>query len=304
MENSSKIVSESNEKCISKSNKDLKITVANTECSNATSEQHVTLENDNLSTNNHIQISNLQNAELIVHSNNLKETASDCKEMNATNTCELNKLDNVDSNIVDSTKVQINNREKDVSEKLSTLAVVSNSNDDNSNDKVIDEALDDNHHSVKCPIVEINNSQNSTDTIKSSLDDFLSYKDVEHKNKHKNTEHENITQSKNASMIQSVEKEKTILLIQDQNSLPNVKDSKEATNEDHDSTSETQIVNNNSTSTLQKILSESTNVENSNKSMNADVTAPRKKRSKKTFDIIEDCVVKDKQGRKYILHRK
>lgn len=288
LKNSSKVVSESNEKCISKSDKDLKITVAKTECSNATSEQHLTLENDNLSTNNHIEITNLPNTELIIDSHNLKETVDNYKEMNATNTCELNKLDKVDSKIIDSTKVQITNKEKD--ERLPTLAVVSNSNDDNSHDKVIDEVLDDNHHSVKCSIVEINNSQNSMDSIKSS--DDLSYKDVEHKNKHKNIEHEN----KNASTIQSVEKEKTILLIQNQNSLLNVQDSKEAMNEDHDIKSDTQIVNNNSMSKLQRILE--SKVENSNKNMNADVTTSRKKRSKKTFDIIEDNA-KDKQEEIY-----
>lgn len=219
--------------------------------------------------------------------------------MNTTSTCELNKLDKIDSNspIIDSAKVQINN-----SERLFTLAIVSNNNDDNSSDKVIDKALnDDNHHSVKCPFVEINNSLDSTDSIKSSsFDDLASHKDVKHKNKHRNSEHENITQNKNASKIQSVEKEKTTLLVQNQNNSPSVKDSKEVTNEDDDiNKPEMQIVNNNST--LQKILLEPINVENSNnenKSINADIIAGRKKRSKKTINTVEDCVEKE-QGRKY-----
>lgn len=294
-------VSASNEKCTSKSNKDLKITVASIDCSNSTSEQYIALETVNLSTKNHIQISNLQNADSITHSNdNLKEIASDHNEINTTNTCELNKLDIVDSNspIIDTTttKVQVYSNEK-----LSTSAIVSNSNDDNLSDKVVDKVFnDENYHSVKSLFVENNNSQDSMDSIKSaSFDDLSSHKDyVEHKSKNRNPEHEDVIQNKNTSKIQSVEKETNILLVQNQNNLCSVKDSKEVTNEDHDiNKSVMQIINNNSTSTLKKILLEPVNVENSNENKN--INTAKRKQLKKANNTEEDCVEEDKQGRKY-----
>lgn len=300
-ENSSMTVSASNEKCTFKSNKDLKITVASIECSNSASEQYIALGTDNLSTKNYIQINNLQNAEPITHSNdNLKETGSDHKEINTTNTCELNKLDNVDSNgpIIDSAKVQVYN-----SERLSTLAIVSNSNDDNLSDKVVDKVFnDDNHHYLKSPFVEINNSQDisigSMDSTKSAIfDDSSPPKDyVEHKSKNRNSEHEDAIQNKNASEIQPVEKETSILLVQNQNNLPSVKDGKEVTNEDRDINKPVmQIINNNST--LQKILLESVDVENSNNE-NKNINAAKRKRSKKANNTVEDCVEEDKQEKK------
>ncbi|XP_070161505.1 activating transcription factor 7-interacting protein 1 isoform X1 [Polyergus mexicanus] len=300
-ENSSMTVSASNEKCTFKSNKDLKITVASIECSNSASEQYVALETDNLSTKNHI-ISNLQNAEPITHNNdNLKKTSSDHKEINTTNTCELiNKLDNVDSNgpIIDSAKVQIYN-----SERLSTLAIVSNSNDDNLSNKVVNKVFnDDNHHSVKSPFVEINNSQDisigSIDSTKSAIfDDSSPLKDyIEHKSKNRNTEYEDVIKKKNASEIQSMEKETSILLVQNQNNLPSVKDSKEVTNEDRDiNKSVMQIINNNST--LQKILLESIDVENSNNE-NKNINVIKRKRSKEINNTVEDCIEEDKQEKK------
>lgn len=287
-------VSASTEKCTSKSNKDLEITAASIECSNAASEQHIALGNDNLSTKNRIQINNLQNAEPVIHSNdNLKETISDNKETNATNTCELNKLDNVDSNspIIDSAKVQVYK-----SEKLSTLAIVANSDDNNLSEKVVDKIFNDDNHSVKCPFVEINNSQDPKDSIKS--DNLSSHKDyVEHVRK--TSEHKDIIQSKDTSKIQPVKKESSTLLVQDQNNLLSIKDSKEITNEDRDiNKSVMQIINNNSTSTLQRILLESIDVKNSDNEIKS-INATRRKRSKKTINTIEVCVEEDKQGRKY-----
>lgn len=288
-------VSASNEKCISKSNKDLEITAASIECSNAASEQHIALGNDNLSIKNHIQINNLKNPEPVSHSNDdLKETVSDNNEMNTTNTCELNKLDNVDSNnpIIDTTKVQV------YSEKLSTLAIISNSDDNNLKEKVVDKILNDNNHSVKYPFIEINNSQNSIDSIKSeNFDNLSSHKDyVEHVSK--NAEHENIIQNKDTSKIQQpVKKEISTLLVQDQNNSLTIKDSKEITNEDHDVNKPVmQIINNNSTSTLQRILLESVDIKNSNEIKSINTT--RRKRSKKSINTA-DCVEEDRQGRKY-----
>ncbi|GAB1866139.1 Activating transcription factor 7-interacting protein 1 [Camponotus japonicus] len=292
-ENSSVTVSASTEKCTSKSNKDLEITAASVECSNAASEQHIALGNDNLSTKNRIQINNLQNAEPVIHSNdNLKETISDNKETNATNTCELNKLDNVDSNspIIDSAKVQVYK-----SEKLSTLAIVANSDDNNLSEKVVDKIFNDDNHSVKCPFVEINNSQDPKDSIKS--DNLSFHKDyVEHVSK--TSEHKDIIQSKDTSKIQPVKKESSTLLVQDQNNLLSIKDSKEITNEDRDiNKSVMQIINNNSTSTLQRILLESIDVKNSDNEIKS-INATRRKRSKKTINTIEVCVEEDKQEKK------
>lgn len=297
-------VGASNEECTSESDKNLKINVANIECSNAASEQHIVLGNDNLSTKNHMQINNLQNAEPIIHCNDdLKETISDNKEVNITNICELNKLDNVDSNsyVIDSAKIQVCNIEK-----LSTLAIVSNSDDDNNlSKKVIDKIFNDdnNHHSVKFPFVEISNSQDSIDSIildSDKLDNIASYKNyVEHVSENKNSEHEDIIQSKNTSKIQPLEKEINTLSNQDQNNLPSIKDRKEITNEDHDINKPViQIINNNnSASALQRILLDS-NVKNSDNEIKS-INATRRKRSKKTINTVEDCVEEDKQGRKY-----
>lgn len=291
-------VSASNEKCTSKSNKDLKITVASIDCSNSTSEQYIALETVNLSTKNHIQISNLQNADSLIHSNgNLKEIVSDHNEINTTNTYELNKLDIVDSNgsITDTTitKVQVYSNEK-----LSTSAIVSNSNNDNLNDKVVNKVFnDENYHSVESLFVE--NSQDSMDSTKSaSFDDLSSHENyVEHKSKNRNLEHENVIQNKNASKIQPVEKETSILLVQNQNNLCSVKDSKEVTNEEHDINKSVMQIINNSTSTLKKILLEPVDVENCNENKN--INTAKRKQLKKANNTEEDCVEEDKQGRKY-----
>ncbi|EFN64593.1 Activating transcription factor 7-interacting protein 1 [Camponotus floridanus] len=302
-ENSSMTVSTSTEKCTSNSNKDLEITVASIECSNAASEQHIALGNDNLSTKNHIQINNLQNAEPVTHSNdNLRETISDNKETNATNTCELNKLDNVDSNnlVIDSAKAQVYK-----SEKLSTFAIIANSDDNNLSEKVVDKTFNDDNHSVKCSFVEINNSQDPKNSIKSENSDnsdLLSHKDyVEHVSK--TSEHKDIIQSKDTSKIQPMKKESSTLLIQDQNNLLSIKDrnkeeiKKEIKNEDRNiNESVTQIINNNSTSTLQRIL-ESIDVKNSDNEIKS-INVTRRKRSKKTINTVENCVEEDKQGKK------
>ncbi|KAL6444113.1 hypothetical protein ACFW04_001805 [Cataglyphis niger] len=296
-ENSNMTVSASNEKCTSKSNKDLKITVTSIDCSNSTSEQYIALETVNLSTKNHIQISNLQNADSLIHNNdNLKEIVSDHNEINTTNTYELNKLDIVDSNgpIIDTTtKVQVYSNEK-----LSTSAIVSNSNDDNLSDKAVDKIFnDENYHSVESLFVENNNSQDSMDSTKSvSFDDLSSHEDyVEHKNR--NLEHEDVIQNKNASKIQPVEKETSVLLVQNQNNLCSVKDSKEVMNEEHDiNKSVMQIINNNSTSTLKKILLEPVDVENCNENKN--INTAKRKQLKKANNIKEDCVKEDKQEKK------
>lgn len=293
-------VSAASEKCTSNSNKDLEITVASIECSNAASEQHIALGNDNLSTKSRIQTNNLQNAEPVTHSNdNLKETISDNKETNATNTCELNKLDNVDSNnpVIDSAKVQVYK-----SEKLSTFAIIANSDDNNLSEKVVDKICNDDNHSVKCSFAEINNSQDPKNSTKSDNSDNLSsHKDyVEHEHVSKTSEHKDIIQSKDTSKIQPVKKESSTLLVQDQNNLFSIKNSKEIKNEDGDiNKSVTQIINNNSTSTLQRIL-ESIDVKNSDNEIKS-INVTRRKRSRKTINIVESCVEEDKQGRKYFI---
>ncbi|XP_072754442.1 uncharacterized protein Wde isoform X2 [Anoplolepis gracilipes] len=284
-------VSASNEKCTFNSKKDVKITVTSTECSNAASEQHIVLKNDNLCIKNHIQTNNLQNAESITHiSNNLNEIISDHKEMNITNTSELNKLDNIDSKspIIDSSKV--NN-----SEELPTLAIVSNSNDDNLSNKVVDNVLNDDDHSVKL-FVKITNNQDVDLIISGNFDDLSRKNLVEHKDR--NSEHEDIKQSKNASKIQPIEKETNNLLIQNQNNSLSIKDSKEVINEDHDINKPVmQVISNNSTSTLQNILLEPINIE---KSDNEDksINTTKRKRSRKIINIKEECGEEGKQENK------
>lgn len=88
-ENSSVTVSESNEKCTSKSNEDLKITEINSSSLNVTSESRVKLENDdNSSTNN---LNNIQDTEVTTHNEDSAKKEVNDKPINSTNnTCKLN----------------------------------------------------------------------------------------------------------------------------------------------------------------------------------------------------------------------
>jgi len=291
-------ISESNEKCMFKSSKDLKITDVKNACSSALSEQHITLENDNLSILNN-QTSNFRNAELTIHNEeNLKKTVSDSIEIITTNTCELNKLDNVDSSSsssVNSTNVKICN-----GEKLSTTVIVSNSNDNNLKDKIIGKHIKNDNYSLKCSY-ELNNGPDYMDLDKSgNSNDSSSHKDtVIHERKNKNPEP--IIESKNASNIPKItEKMTNTSLIQNQNNSSNVKVITEITNEDSDTNNKSanETVNNPFLQTILLTLSDVSDSNNENGTKNIDIS--RRKRIKKTIDTVQDLVGEDKQGRKYL----
>lgn len=303
-ENTSAVVNESKEKCTLQSNKDTKITDISHARSSAVSEQHTKLENDNLSINNRTQTSNLRNAELTIHSEkNVKETTSDSTEITSTSSCELDKLDNIDSNSpIDSTNVKICN-----SEKLSTTATVSNNNDDNLGDEIIDKNIKSDNHSLKRSQLELNNDSDYVDLVKSSnSNDSLSHKNtISHKNKSKNSLVD-ITKNENAlNILKFTEKVTNTSLIQNQNNSPNVKDNTEVTNKDRDvNKSIMQTVNN--VSLLQSmLLATSSDVDDSNNkngTKNIDTVIPRRKRVKKTIDTVQDHV-EDKQGRIYLISK-
>lgn len=303
-ENTSAVVNESNEKCTLQFNKDLKITDISHARSSAVSEQHTKLENDNLSINSHTQTSNIRNAELTIHNEeNLKETTSDSIEITSTSSCELNKLDNIDSNNpIDSTNVKICN-----SEKLSTTATVSNSNDENLEDKKVDKNIKNDNHSLKCSQLELNNDSDYVDLVKSgNSNDSLSHKDtISHKNKNKNSELVDITENENAlNILKITDKVTNTSLIQNQNNSPNVKDNTEVTNKDHDINKPVmQTVNN--MSVLQSILLATSDVDdsnNENRTKIIDTVIPRRKRIKK-INTVQDRVEEDKQGRTYLISK-
>lgn len=298
--NTSATINEFNEKCTFKSSKDLKIIKSNA-CSSTVSKEHTKLENDNLSKNNCTHTSNVQNAKLITHNDeNLKE-ASDSKKIISTNTCELNKSDNVDSNI---SSTDFANVKTCKSEKLPTTATVSNSNDDNLGNKMVDKCIKNSNHSLKLSPVEFNNDSNYVDLVKldTSKDSSFHKDTIAHKSKNKNPELMDVTESKSASNISKfTEKVTNTLLIQNQNNSCNVKDNAEVTNEDRGGNkSVTQIVDNNLI--LQNILLVSSNVDtnNENETKNVDTVVPRRKRIKQTINTIQDRAEEDKQGRKYL----
>lgn len=303
-ENTSAVVNESKEKCTLQSNKDTKIIDISHARSSAVSEQHTKLEN-NLSINNRTQTSNLRNAELtILSEKNVKETTSDSTEITSTSSCELDKLDNIDSNSpIDSTNVKICN-----SEKLSTAATVSNNNDDNLEDEIIDKNIKSDNHSLKRSQLELNNDSDYVDLVKSSnSNDSLSHKNtISHKNKSKNSELVDITKNENAlNILKFTEKVTNTSLIQNQNNSSNVKDNTEVTNKDRDiNKSIMQTINN--VSVLQSmLLATSSDVDDSNNengTKNIDTVIPRRKRVKKTIDTVQDHV-EDKQGRTYLISK-
>ncbi|XP_011061717.1 PREDICTED: activating transcription factor 7-interacting protein 1 isoform X2 [Acromyrmex echinatior] len=288
LENTRATVNESSEKCTFTSSKDLKIIDIKNECSSITAEQHITSKNDNLSIiNNCTQTGNLRNAGLTIHNEkNLKETASDNKETITTNTCELNKLDNVDSNksSVDS-NIKIYNGEK-------SSTTISNSNDDNLKDKIIEKHIKNDNQSSKCSYAESNvtsdymdlKSGNSNDNNNSS-----SHKDIiAHKNKNNNLESVDITESKNTSKI--TEKVTNISLTQNQNNLSNIKDNAEVRNKDSDTNDKSVIetVNNPLGQTLLLTLNDVNDSDNDNGTKNVDTVIPRRKRIKKIVDTVQD----------------
>ncbi|KAG5337358.1 MCAF1 protein, partial [Acromyrmex charruanus] len=290
LENTRATVNESSEKCMFTSSKDLKITDIKNECSSIIAEQHITSKNDNLSIiNNCTQTGNLRNAGLTIHNEkNLKETASDSKETITTNICELNKLDNVDSNksSVDS-NIKIYN-----GEKSSTTTTISNSNDDNLKDKIIENIKNDNQSS-KCSYAESNVTSDYMDLIKSGNsndnNNSSSHKDIiAHKSKNNNLESVDITESKNTSKI--TEKVTNISLIQNQNNLSNIKDNAEVSNKDSDTNDKSVIetVNNPLGQTLLLTLNDVNDSDNDNGTKNVDTVIPRRKRIKKIVDTVQD----------------
>ncbi|KAG5332122.1 MCAF1 protein, partial [Acromyrmex heyeri] len=290
LENTRATVNESSEKCMFTSSKDLKITDIKNECSSIIAEQHITSKNDNLSIiNNCTQTGNLRNAGLTIHNEkNLKETASDSKETITTNICELNKLDNVDSNksSVDS-NIKIYN-----GEKSSTTTTISNSNDDNLKDKIIENIKNDNQSS-KCSYAESNVTSDYMDLIKSGNsndnNNSSSHKDIiAHKSKNNNLESVDITESKNTSKI--TEKVTNISLIQNQNNLSNIKDNAEVRNKDSDTNDKSVIetVNNPLGQTLLLTLNDVNDSDNDNGTKNVDTVIPRRKRIKKIVDTVQD----------------
>ncbi|XP_011061791.1 PREDICTED: activating transcription factor 7-interacting protein 1 isoform X3 [Acromyrmex echinatior] len=245
------------------------------------------LENTRATVNESSEKCNLRNAGLTIHNEkNLKETASDNKETITTNTCELNKLDNVDSNksSVDS-NIKIYNGEK-------SSTTISNSNDDNLKDKIIEKHIKNDNQSSKCSYAESNvtsdymdlKSGNSNDNNNSS-----SHKDIiAHKNKNNNLESVDITESKNTSKI--TEKVTNISLTQNQNNLSNIKDNAEVRNKDSDTNDKSVIetVNNPLGQTLLLTLNDVNDSDNDNGTKNVDTVIPRRKRIKKIVDTVQD----------------
>ncbi|XP_011685743.1 PREDICTED: activating transcription factor 7-interacting protein 1 isoform X2 [Wasmannia auropunctata] len=289
-------VSESNEKCMLKSSKDLKITDARNSCSNAISEKHTTLENDNLSIinkiNNRIQTSNLQNAAVIICSEkNPKEISGDSKEI--ITTCELNKLNNIESNssFVHTYNVKICN-----GEKLSTSTIVSNNSDDSLIDKTKKYSKNDDH-SLKHTHAELNDSD-YVDLIKSdNSNDSSSHKDtIARKSKKKKSEPVDKTESDNVSNTSKItEKVTNTSAIQNQNKSPNVKNNAEVTSKDRDvnnkSVNDTAILR-----TFVLTLNDPNNPNNENGTKNVGTVVSRRKRTK-TIDKIQDTE-EDKQEEK------
>ncbi|XP_018371814.1 PREDICTED: putative uncharacterized protein DDB_G0282133 isoform X1 [Trachymyrmex cornetzi] len=293
LENTRATVNESSEKCTFTPSKDLKITDIKNECSSTVFEQHITSKNDNLSIiNNCTQTGNLRNAGLTIHNEeNLKETASDSKETITTNTCELNKLDNVDSNksSVDSTNIKIYNDEK-------SSTTVSNSNDDNLKDKIIEKHIKNDHQFSKCSYPKSNVTSDYVDLVKSGNsndnNNSSSYKDIiAHESKNNNLESVDITESKNTSNVSKIiEKVTNISLIRNQNNLSNIKDNTEVRNKDSDINDKSVIetVNSPLGQTLLLTLNDVNDSDNDNGTKNVDTVIPRRKRIKKTVDTIQD----------------
>ncbi|XP_018350194.1 PREDICTED: activating transcription factor 7-interacting protein 1-like isoform X2 [Trachymyrmex septentrionalis] len=293
LENTRATVNESSEKCTFSSSKDLKITDIKNECS--ASEQHITSKNDNLSIiNNCTQTGNLRNAGLTIHNEeNLKKTASDNKETITTNICELNKSDNVDSNksSVNSINIKIYN-----DEKLSTITTISNSNDDNLKDKIIEKHIKNDSQSSKCSYAESNVTSDYVDLVKSGNsndnNNSSSYKDIiAHKSKNNNLESVDITESKNTSNVSKItEKVTNILLIQNKNNFSNIKDNTEVRNKDSDTNDKSVIetVNNSLEQTLLLTLNDVNDSDNHNGTKNVDTVIPRRKRIKKTVGTVQD----------------
>lgn len=284
-ENIGAINNESNEKCTVKSSKDLEITDVSNVCSSAVLKEHTKLENNlsinNLSTNTHI--SNVRNAELLtVHNEeNLKEAASDSKKIISINSCELNKLDNADNNIL-----SINSANAK-SEKISTNTIVSKSNDDSLGNKMVDKRIK-NNNSLKRSHVELNDNPNYVDLVKSgNSKDSSSYKGIiAHKSKNKNSELVKVIENKSASNISKVtEKVTNTSLIQNQNNSSNVKNSVEVTNEGHDTNNDTNVNNSN----------------NESGTKNVDTVVPKRKRIKKIINTVPDRAGECEQGRKYLI---
>lgn len=303
LENTRATVNESSEKCTFTSSKDLKITDVKNECSNIASEQHITSKNDNLSIINNCtqQTDNLRNAGLIIHNEeNLNETANDSKEIITTNTCELNKLDNVDNNksCVDSANIKIYN-----GEKSSTITTISNSNDDNLKDKIIEKHIKNDNQSLKCSYTESNVTSDYVDLVKSenSNDNDSSHKDtIAHKSKNNNLEPVDTTE--NTSNVSKItEKVTNISLIQNQNDLSNIKDNAEVRNKDSDTNDKSVIetVNNPLGQTVLLTLNDVNDFDNDNGTKNVDTVIPRRKRIKKTIDTVQDHA-EEIQGRKYL----
>lgn len=292
-ENISVTANESNEKYTFDSSKDLEITDVNNACSSAVSKERTKLEN-NLFISNHTHISHDQNAELIIHKEeNIKEAANDNKKIISINNCELNKLDNVDNNISSINSANVK------SEKLSTTTTVSNNNDENLGNKIVDKHIKNNNHSLKRSYVELNNDPDYVDLDNSK--DLSSCKDtIAHKSKNKNPESVNVTENK--SVLKFAEKVPNISLIQNQNNSFNIKDNAEVTNKDRDvNKSVIQTIDNNLI--LQNVLLIPSNADNFNNekgTKNVDSIVPRRKRIKKTIDTVQDRSEEDGQGRKYL----
>ncbi|KYM78946.1 Activating transcription factor 7-interacting protein 1 [Atta colombica] len=303
LENIRATVNEFSEKCTFTSSKDLKITDIKNECSSTASEQHIISINDSLSTiNNCTQIGNLRNAGLTIHNEeNLKEIASDNKETITTNTCELNKLDNVDSNksSLDSTNTKIYN-----GEKLSTTTTISNS-DDNLKDKIIEKYIKNGNQSSKCSYIESNVTSDYVDLVKSgnsNNNNSSSHKDIiAHKSKNNNLESVDITESKNTSNVLKITEKVTNISL-NQNNLSNIKDNAEVKDKNSDTNDKSVIetVNNSLGQTLLLTLNDVNDSDNDNETKNVDTVIPRRKRIKKTVDTVQDTeeIQEEKESRR------
>lgn len=290
-------------KCISKSDGDLKITEASNPSLTATLEKHI-LENDNSFANSCIKPSSCQSGDLTIHNKDYsKGMISGSNEKSVINNCTINTLNDIDSSNFSIAPIttEICNTEKS---PIVTPFLKNNNNSDNNstmlNDKLIDKIIisDIQHekHSDK-----ITHKQQSTNASKcDNLEGCSSF--CEDVIKHKDIQHENVIENENLPEKETTQ-QKTLL--QNQNDITNIKDRTKVISESNDENVD-QIIGNDSLSTKCILLS-SINVENindENKDKNAGTIIQRRKRSQNVINTIQDYAVEeDKQGRKYFMSK-
>ncbi|XP_011860511.1 PREDICTED: activating transcription factor 7-interacting protein 1 isoform X2 [Vollenhovia emeryi] len=290
-ENTNVTLDESNKDCAFNSSKDLKMTGVSNACSSGVLKEHAKLKSDDSCTQNCTHTSNV---EPTVHSEeNLKEAASDSEKITLADTRELNKLDNVNSNVssTDSTNAKICKVEK-----LFTTVIVSNSDDD----KLGDKHVKNNNHSLKRSQVDFNNPADYVNLVKSDISKDLFKDTVTCKSNNKTLELVDITEDKVESNISKfVENVTNTSSIQNQSDSSSVKDNAEVTSEDRVANqSVTQTVDNNLRLQNISLVSNDTDHSNNEKETSDVGAAVLRKRIKRTTVTKQSGTEEDKQEEK------